>query len=414
MPICRRVMLTIVLVWLLGTGSAIAQVEIAQVEIAQTQIAQVKIAQTESSPPPKVMATPQPSSSVWQKLEQLRDDKQLQDLVEEDLQRSIVIRAQIQAEVDRAFSHTTSLLNVLLGVLTFLPVLAAVSVWFIRRSVINQIIGETKQQLRAEVESQFEQEIAVELKQQAEAFRQEIENLRTEFLQQLAQLKTLFLDAQKEKDNIIQELAQITPSPIRESAPPETQQKIHSLTQQLELLKSTTQVSFSAHDYVEQAKAFYFESRYDDAIAFYEKALQMEPENPKAWFGKGATLVKLQRIEEAVFAYDTATQFKPDFSEAWFGKGAALAKLQKLEAAIAAYDTATQLKPDFFLAWFGKARCFAAQANSEATLDSLQQAIELNPEKSKEVAKTDGVFDFIRQDQRFQAFMNQSENTASA
>ncbi|UBF27427.1 tetratricopeptide repeat protein [Kovacikia minuta CCNUW1] len=365
----------------------------------------IALAQSEQFPPakPEQLKDPSPyTNSFWEKLERLREDRQLQELVEDDLEKSLTIRAQIQTEVDRAFSHTTSLLNVLLGVLTFLPVLAAVAVWFIRRSVINQITKDTKQQLQQEVEKQFEQEIAAELKQQAEAFKQEIEKLRAEFVDQLSQLKSLFLDAQKEKDQIIQELSQITPSPIRESAPPETQQKIQALTKQLELLKSNhAELSFTASDYVEQGKALYFEGRHEDAIGFYDKAIQMEPENPKAWFGRGATLARLQQLEEAVVAYDRAIQIKPDASEAWFGKGAALAKLQQLEAAIAAYDTATQLKPDFFLAWFGKARCYAQQNNPELMLESFQQALHLNPERTREVAKSDPSFDAFREQEEF-------------
>lgn len=74
-------------------------------------------------------------NSFWDKLDRLKQDHKLQELLEEDLERSIVVRSQIQTEVDRAFSHTTTLLNTLIGVLTFLPVLAAVSIWLIRRSL---------------------------------------------------------------------------------------------------------------------------------------------------------------------------------------------------------------------------------------------------------------------------------------
>jgi len=355
-------------------------------------IAQPQLILAQESPAPSGL-----SASFLEKLQRLRDDRQLQDLVEEDLEKSIVIRGQIQQEVDRAFSHTTALLNVLIAVLTFLPVLSAVAIWFIRRSVINQIISGTKQQIKEEVEQQLEIEITTELKQRTELFKQEIEQLKAEFTDQLSQLKSLFLDAQKEKDKIIQELSQITPSPIRESASPETQQKIQALTQQLERLKSIhTPLSFTADDYIEQGKALYFAGRYEEATALHEKALQMEADNPKAWFSRGAALVKLQRFEEAIAAYDQVIQLKPEFSEAWFGKGTALAKMQRIEEAIAAYEKVTLLKPDFYLARFGKARCHIMQGDLEAALDDLRRAIELNPEKVKEVLKTDAVFEPLR------------------
>lgn len=359
-----------------------------------------------SSPTQKALPSPF-SNPFLEKLQRLQEDKQLQELVEKDLERSITIRSQIQEEVDRAFNHTTTLLNVLLAVLTCLPVLAAVSIWFIRRSVLNQIIAETKRQLQEEVEKQLEAEVTAELKQQAEAFQKKLEALETEFQAQLSQLKNLFSAAQRQKDQIIQELAQITPSLVRDSAHPDVQAKIQVLTEQLERLKSgNAQLSFTANDYVEQGKAFYFESRYDDAIACYDKALHMEPENYKAWFSRGAVLVKLQQFDEALKSYDRALALKPDLPEAWFGRGTVLTKQQDLAGATAAYEQAIAFKSDFFLAWFGKARCEVLQGKRELTLASLQQAMQLNPDRVREAARTDPAFDALRDDLQFRTLLN--------
>jgi tetratricopeptide (TPR) repeat protein len=357
-------------------------------------------AESTAAPPKTVPFSPAANSALWEKFERLQQDSQLQELVERDMERSITLRAQIQQEVDRAFSHTTTLLNVLLAVLTCLPVLAAVSIWFIRRSVLNQILAETKQQLRNEVEKQLEAEVAAELKQQAEAFQKKVETIEAEFHTQLEQLKSLVLDAQAEKDSIIQELAQITPSPLRDSPPPETQQKIQSLTQQLERLKSTKNISFSANDYIEQGKAFYAENRFEDAIAQYDRALKTEAANPIVWYFKGAALTKLQQFEPALTAYDRALALKPDFAEAWFGKATVFVKQQNPEAAIAAFDSATTFKPDLLPAWLGKARCFVILTKREAAIASLEQALQLNRDRVQEVLKTDSAFESLRDDPR--------------
>ena len=371
-------------------------------------------AKTESSAPPQATPSPTLSNPFWEKLELLREDKQLQKLVEEDLEKSIAIREQIQTEVDRAFGHTTTILNVLLVLLTSFPILAAAGIWFIRRSVISQIVAETRKQLQEEVEKQLEEEVAAEFKKQTEAFKQEIERLKSEFVAQLSQLNNLFLDAQKEKDKIIQELSQITPSPVREPVTPEIQQKIQELTKHLELLKAANpQLFFTANDYVEQGKALYFEGRYDDAIASHDKAIQIESDNPRAWFSKGAVLTKLQQYQDAIACYDRATQIKLDFSEAWFGRGTALAKLQQYPDAIASYDQVIQIKPDFYLAWFGKARCHALQGDIELAIENLQQAINLNADKCRETAKTDPAFDNVREEERFKQLIWENTETLS-
>jgi len=358
-------------------------------------------------PPPAVKTAPPVTAPFWQNLQRLQEDRQLQQLVAEDMEKSIVIRQQIQAEVDRAFEHTTALLNVLLVVLTMIPILAAPGIWFIRRSVISQIGAETKKQLQEEARKQLDAEISAEVQRQAAAFQREIDALKEEFALQLAELKSLFLDAEQEKDQIIQKLAQIIPSPMPEPGnSPELHQKVQELTRQLELLKSSnSQLFFTANDYIEQGKALYFETRYEDAIAAHDKALQIDPENARAWFSKGAALAKLQRYEETIATYEQATQINPEFSEAWFGQGTILTKLQRYKEAVSAYERATIIKPDFHLAWFGKARCYALNDDVELAIESLQRAIELNAEKSKEAATNDTAFDSIRDQAAFQTLI---------
>jgi len=63
---------------------------------------------------------------------------------------------------------------------------------------------------------------------------------------------------------------------------------------------------------------------YDVALAAYEEALSLDPENPYFYHAWGNTLVHLGRFEEAIAAYDTAIELKPDFGLAYKGKGDAL------------------------------------------------------------------------------------------
>lgn len=301
--------------------------------------------------------------SFWEKFERLRLDPELQHLVEEDLEKSLVIRKQIQSEVDRTFSHTTSLLNVLLGVLTAMPLLIGVGFWFIRRSVINQVLGETREQLRGEVEQQLDREVASELKAQAAAFQAELAVLRQDFSQQLQQMRSLFSAAQVEKDHIIQELASILPTPDRETDLPDLHQKVQALTQQLaSLLSANQQLALSASDYIEQAKASYFEGNYDQAITLFDQAIQLEPEDAKSWYYLGLTFAKKQ-------------QYYP---------------------AIHAYNEALRLKPELYQAHFSKARCYAVQQQDDLTLVALRKAIRLGGDRVQDAVNNDPLFTTIR------------------
>jgi len=43
-------------------------------------------------------------------------------------------------------------------------------------------------------------------------------------------------------------------------------------------------------------------------------------------------------LEEAIASYDKALQIKPEFHEAWYNRGVALKELGQLEKAIASHD----------------------------------------------------------------------------
>jgi tetratricopeptide (TPR) repeat protein len=93
-------------------------------------------------------------------------------------------------------------------------------------------------------------------------------------------------------------------------------------------------------------------------------------------------------LEEAIASYDKALEIKPDYHEAWLQSGHALVKLGRLEEAIASFDKALEFKPDLRRkAFYNKACCYALQSQIDQAIQNLQQAINLNPDKYREMAK---------------------------
>ncbi|MGB5595240.1 MAG: tetratricopeptide repeat protein, partial [Crocosphaera sp.] len=64
--------------------------------------------------------------------------------------------------------------------------------------------------------------------------------------------------------------------------------------------------------------------RYEEAIASYDKALEIKPDKDEAWNNRGVALYNLGRYEDAIASYDKALEFKPDDHEAWNNRGIAL------------------------------------------------------------------------------------------
>ncbi len=150
--------------------------------------------------------------------------------------------------------------------------------------------------------------------------------------------------------------------------------------------------------------------RFEEAIASWSKALEIQPDLHQARNNQGIALDELGRHEEALACYDENLKFKPDFYEAWYNRGVALGNLGRFEEAIASFDEALKFKPDYADAFYNKACCYALQDNVEQAIENLQKAINLNPDEYREYAKTDSDFDSIREDERFQALIQEESD----
>lgn len=380
-------------------------------------------AQTE--PPPTSL-----TQQERQELEELREAERIRAAIEENLENSGEIQRLIQSEVDRAFDSSTDLINILLTVLTLLPIFAAIGLLLLRRSVINQIVSETRKQLREEVERQLTEEVTSELAQQAKQFNQEIETLKCGFIDQISNLQSLF------KEQIVQAIDNLTPSPSQQdTVSPEVKRRIQELTEQLNALKSAApELLLTADDHATEGEAFYFEGRYEDALKSYDKALQLQPNNPTVWINRAITLRRLQRCEEAIASHDKALELAPNSTRAWYTKGYTLRSFQRYETAlacyehtlkldpnafrtwdncgsvlkemgryeeaIASYDRAVKISPHYANAWNHKARCYAQWGKVELAIECLQKSIELRPEYFNHIA-TEPDFDPIREAVKF-------------
>jgi len=369
------------------------------------------------------------------------------------------MRDQVQAEVDHAFTHTTTLLNILLFIITLVPLAASAVFWSLRRSVISQIVADIKEQLQKEVRKQLQKEVAeelrrqavqvkqevdkqleidvsTELKKQTTASRQEIEKLTLE-LSQLFKLKQevatdlktqttaskqkiekltndflskileLQSDTEKEKNRIMQQLALLIPASIQSFAIPEPsvteeeQKELRKLTSELESLRQgNPQLSFTTNEYLKQADALFLECRYEDAVKHYEQAIKSQPDCSLAWFSRGWALRRLGRYEEAVFSYDEGNKITSDDHLAWFGRGNALKKLNRYSEAITSYDIALSIQPKFDLIWYYRSRCYALQGKLDFALDDLEQAIKLRSQYKQSV-KSEPDFDNVQDLERF-------------
>jgi tetratricopeptide (TPR) repeat protein len=64
----------------------------------------------------------------------------------------------------------------------------------------------------------------------------------------------------------------------------------------------------------------YYKQDYEEAIKWYNKALESDVNNPEAWFDKGLALGEQKKYGEEIECYDKALEIKSDYTNAWINK----------------------------------------------------------------------------------------------
>lgn len=122
------------------------------------------------------------------------------------------------------------------------------------------------------------------------------------------------------------------------------------------------------------------QGRLEDALAEFERALQIDGGFTAAQANRGNALMEAGRIDEAIEAFDEALQISENQAVVWGLRGTALLRQGELEAAIADYRHSLELQPanPATHADLGFALFFAGEFD-EAN-DEFQEAQRLNPQ----------------------------------
>ncbi len=119
--------------------------------------------------------------------------------------------------------------------------------------------------------------------------------------------------------------------------------------------------------------------RFEDALAAYDRALALDPDDFCAHSNRGAALLALGRFEDALAAFDRALALDPDNAAIHTNRGAALHALGRFEDALAAFDRALALDPGFAAAHENKGIVMAVIGDFDRALAELDAASRLAP-----------------------------------
>lgn len=137
----------------------------------------------------------------------------------------------------------------------------------------------------------------------------------------------------------------------------------------------------SARAYNNLGTAYYNTGRYQDAIASYEKAIDIDPKFATACNNLGAAYRNIGDDDKAISAFKKAVELNPDYAEAYSNLGVALyAKSGLSEEVLMDLRRAIELNPNYAEAYNNLAGVLQAEFGRISQVEVLyKRAIELNP-----------------------------------
>ena len=127
--------------------------------------------------------------------------------------------------------------------------------------------------------------------------------------------------------------------------------------------------------------------RYEDALAWFDKAIAIKPNSHEALVGRGMVLQNLGRPEEALLCYDRAHALKPIHIDTLLNRAISLRSLQRNDEALACLDRAISLNPDNHNAFRIRGETLERMRRYDEALACFDRAIALEPNDAESLIR---------------------------
>ncbi len=117
-----------------------------------------------------------------------------------------------------------------------------------------------------------------------------------------------------------------------------------------------------------------------EALTYYDEALQLDPALGRAHFNRGNVLLALGEPQDALDAFRKALMQKPDSAAAHYNLGNAHARLGQNDLALASYRQAITLKPDFADAHVALGVALQDTGHNDDAITAYREALAIRPD----------------------------------
>jgi len=120
--------------------------------------------------------------------------------------------------------------------------------------------------------------------------------------------------------------------------------------------------------------------RHEEALAVFERVVQLAPDSGAAHYSVGLHLQNLGRTDEALAAYDKAIEIAPDEGDAYVNRGRLRDESGDPKAALEDYARALEIEPRDSIALSNRGNSLMALEQLDEALASFDQALAIDPD----------------------------------
>ncbi|MDP3396450.1 MAG: tetratricopeptide repeat protein [Methanoregula sp.] len=118
-------------------------------------------------------------------------------------------------------------------------------------------------------------------------------------------------------------------------------------------------------------------TKFKEALAYYDKALALDPKNPEGWFLRASVLIDTGKSKEALVDCDKAIALDQNYAPAWSKKGLAFYNLEQFKEGLFASTRASSLNGNDVSAWYLKGVCLDELGRSDEAQEAYGKSLEL-------------------------------------
>lgn len=135
--------------------------------------------------------------------------------------------------------------------------------------------------------------------------------------------------------------------------------------------------------YNDRGNAHGKKSDLQSALADFNKVIELNPEDPDAFYNRGLTYKKLAKIDRAFRDYSEAIKRNPRYAKAYNNRGAIYGQRGEFYDAITDFNHAIFLTGKNASAFYNRGLAYYSLGEYKNAISDLERAIELNPKYIK-------------------------------